>query len=166
MQCFLAEWSEIKAMFISDRSRMRIAAFSSDSIIVNIDGKLCGGKGGFGKLLKSQKNIGKKTDNFDSCRDLSGRRMRIANKEEKVKKLKEQKEIENNRVSVELAEKAAQPKITLDEKYITQLAEMERSKVNAVMEGINSVKSQPFVDRKNIKTKELKKLAFFDDDSD
>lgn len=40
-----------------------------------------GGKGGFGANLKSQggRNAWKKSDNFESCRDLSGRRIKTVN---------------------------------------------------------------------------------------
>jgi len=37
---------------------------------------LLGGKGGFGSLLRSMKPKVKGDENFDACRDLSGRRLR------------------------------------------------------------------------------------------
>lgn len=42
---------------------------------------MLGGKGGFGSLLKGQPPVKKRTNNFDSCRDLSGRRIRHVNQE-------------------------------------------------------------------------------------
>lgn len=47
--------------------------------------RLCGGKGGFGALLRGQGRDGKITDNFDACRDLSGRRIRHVEAEKKLK---------------------------------------------------------------------------------
>lgn len=47
--------------------------------------RLCGGKGGFGALLRGQGRDGKITDNFDACRDLSGRRVRHVEAEKKLK---------------------------------------------------------------------------------
>lgn len=47
--------------------------------------RLCGGKGGFGALLRGQGRDGKITDNFDACRDLSGRRVRQVEAEKKLK---------------------------------------------------------------------------------
>ena len=38
--------------------------------------KLCGGKGGFGSLLRGQPPKKQMTSNFDACRDLTGRRLR------------------------------------------------------------------------------------------
>jgi hypothetical protein len=46
---------------------------------------LLGGKGGFGALLRGQGRDGKITDNFDACRDLSGRRIRHVEAEKKMK---------------------------------------------------------------------------------
>jgi hypothetical protein len=47
--------------------------------------RLRGGKGGFGALLRGQGRDGKITDNFDACRDLSGRRVRQVEAEKKLK---------------------------------------------------------------------------------
>ena len=51
---------------------------SQDTVSVSF--RLNGGKGGFGKNLKRQGNkLGKRVTNFDDCRDLSGRRLRVLN---------------------------------------------------------------------------------------
>ena len=42
--------------------------------------KVCGGKGGFGSLLRGQGMIAR-VDNFEACRDLNGRRIRDVNNE-------------------------------------------------------------------------------------
>ncbi len=47
--------------------------------------RLAGGKGGFGALLRGQGRDGKVTTNFDACRDLSGRRIRAVEAEQKLK---------------------------------------------------------------------------------
>ncbi|KAF6173027.1 hypothetical protein GIB67_006403 [Kingdonia uniflora] len=48
--------------------------------------RLIGGKGGFGSLLRgaATKAGQKKTNNFDACRDMSGRRLRHVNAEKKL----------------------------------------------------------------------------------
>lgn len=46
--------------------------------------RLCGGKGGFGSMLRAMGSQIEKTTNTESCRDLSGRRMRDVNNEKKV----------------------------------------------------------------------------------
>jgi hypothetical protein len=50
-----------------------------------------GGKGGFGSLLKGQPPVKKRTNNTDSCRDLSGRRMRHVNQEKMIKDWQQKK---------------------------------------------------------------------------
>ncbi|XP_010261574.1 PREDICTED: protein SDE2 homolog [Nelumbo nucifera] len=52
--------------------------------------RLLGGKGGFGSLLRgaATKAGQKKTNNFDACRDMSGRRLRHVNAEKKLEEWK------------------------------------------------------------------------------
>ncbi|XP_020571483.1 protein SDE2 homolog [Phalaenopsis equestris] len=52
--------------------------------------RLPGGKGGFGSLLRgaATKAGQKKTNNFDACRDMSGRRLRHVNAEKKLEEWK------------------------------------------------------------------------------
>ena len=45
--------------------------------------RLLGGKGGFGALLRSGAR-GSQTENFDACRDLSGRRLRHVNADKQL----------------------------------------------------------------------------------
>lgn len=49
--------------------------------------RLCGGKGGFGAMLRGGPTglRIKKTTNFDACRDLSGRRLRNTNAEQQLR---------------------------------------------------------------------------------
>merc|ERR1712098_509796 len=56
------------------------------SVSVTLDGGLPGGKGGFGSLLRSIRAHGEKTTNHEAMRDLSGRRQRDVNNEERLKK--------------------------------------------------------------------------------
>lgn len=49
--------------------------------------RLRGGKGGFGALLRGQGRDGKLTTNYDACRDLNGRRIRLATAEQKLMEL-------------------------------------------------------------------------------
>ncbi|GAB4861598.1 hypothetical protein Ancab_036791 [Ancistrocladus abbreviatus] len=55
---------------------------------------LLGGKGGFGSLLRgaATKAGQKKTNNFDACRDMSGRRLRHVNAEKKLEDWKAEEE--------------------------------------------------------------------------
>ena len=143
----------------------RFTGYLSGCRCYSLYAPLFGGKGGFGKLLKSQKNIGKKTDNFDSCRDLEGRRIRSANKEENLRKFKEQKQKEDQIVeSLQSSSSNTKPVVSLDEKYTNQLTQIEKQKISAVMDGMRvSAVSQNSTSSKPVP--KAKKLILFDDES-
>ncbi|KAJ0559659.1 putative Ubiquitin-like domain-containing protein [Helianthus annuus] len=72
--------------------------------------RLRGGKGGFGSLLRgaATKAGQKKTNNFDACRDMSGRRLRHVNAEKKMDEwLAEEKERKLEKVAEEFLKKNA-----------------------------------------------------------
>lgn len=52
------------------------------------NGFLKGGKGGFGSLLRSMNPKKQPTENFEACRDLSGRRLRTINNEARLEEWK------------------------------------------------------------------------------
>ncbi|XP_011093038.1 protein SDE2 homolog isoform X2 [Sesamum indicum] len=60
--------------------------FAKFPVVVHLLLRLRGGKGGFGSLLRgaATKAGQKKTNNFDACRDMSGRRLRHVNAEKKL----------------------------------------------------------------------------------
>jgi hypothetical protein len=59
-----------------------LSQVNSNSILqVRLKGNIKGGKGGFGSLLRSMNPKKKPTDNFEACRDLTGRRLRNVNNE-------------------------------------------------------------------------------------
>ncbi|KAL4562623.1 hypothetical protein LXL04_026651 [Taraxacum kok-saghyz] len=70
--------------------------------------RLRGGKGGFGSLLRgaATKAGQKKTNNFDACRDMSGRRLRHVNAEKKMEEwLAEEKERKLEKVAEDFIKK-------------------------------------------------------------
>ncbi|KAJ7951296.1 Protein SDE2-like protein [Quillaja saponaria] len=72
--------------------------------------RLIGGKGGFGSLLRGAgtKAGQKKTNNFDACRDMSGRRLRHVNAEKKLEEWKaEEEERRLEKMADEFLKKAA-----------------------------------------------------------
>ncbi|WOK94912.1 hypothetical protein Cni_G03617 [Canna indica] len=71
-------------------SASRDGIFPSLSLLL----RLPGGKGGFGSLLRgaATKAGQKKTNNFDACRDMSGRRLRHVNAEKKLEEWKAEEE--------------------------------------------------------------------------
>lgn len=70
-----------------------------NGMIIETRLRLKGGKGGFGSQLKTHQAVKKQTKNFDACRDLQGRRLRIINQEKqinewRIKKAEEEKLLE------------------------------------------------------------------------
>ena len=63
---------------------------------------LPGGKGGFGSLLRSMNPKKNLADNYDSCRDLSGRRLRTVQNEQRMEEWKKRQEEEEKFVSEEV----------------------------------------------------------------
>ncbi|XP_074569391.1 uncharacterized protein LOC141826035 [Curcuma longa] len=81
---------------IREISDSTIISASSDGLFpsVTLLLRLPGGKGGFGSLLRgaATKAGQKKTNNFDACRDMSGRRLRHVNAEKKLEEWKAEAE--------------------------------------------------------------------------
>eukprot|EP00258_Populus_trichocarpa_P034377 XP_024450396.1 replication stress response regulator SDE2 [Populus trichocarpa] len=103
--------------------------------------RLLGGKGGFGSLLRgaATKAGQKKTNNFDACRDMSGRRLRHVNAE---KRLEEWKAEEEDRRMEKMAEEFIKKKAKKGkkgvgdgeaEKYVAKYRE-DSAKCAAVVE--------------------------------
>uniref|UniRef100_A0A5B7ATZ5 Ubiquitin-like domain-containing protein n=1 Tax=Davidia involucrata TaxID=16924 RepID=A0A5B7ATZ5_DAVIN len=72
--------------------------------------RLRGGKGGFGSLLRgaATKAGQKKTNNFDACRDMSGRRLRHVNAEKKLEEWRaDAKERQLEKIAEEFIKKKA-----------------------------------------------------------
>ncbi|KAL1561918.1 replication stress response regulator SDE2-like [Salvia divinorum] len=67
-------------------TRCRTDGLGNFPVVVNLLLRLMGGKGGFGSLLRgaATKAGQKKTNNFDACRDMSGRRLRHVNAEKRL----------------------------------------------------------------------------------
>ena len=160
-------WAEFTAICPeSDDVKATFLGFQLGYPVFALSAPLRGGKGGFGKLLKSQKNIGKKTDNFDSCRDLQGRRLRNANQEEKLRKFKELKDKEDEIVKTLQSSSAnTKPVVALDEKYVQQLAQIEKQKAAAVFDGMKTA-SAPQKAAASSSAPKPKKLALFDNDEE
>ena len=71
---------------------------------IELRGCLKGGKGGFGSLLRSIKPKAKDNENFDACRDLSGRRLRHVHNQQRLAEWQQRQEEEDKYVEEELKE--------------------------------------------------------------
>lgn len=160
---------------ISDES----AVSRSDST-VNLVLSLRGGKGGFGSLLRgaATKAGQKKTNNFDACRDMSGRRLRHVNAE---KRLEEWMEGEEERKLEKLAHEFLKKQATkvkegvgngATQKYVKKYKEESDKCIEAVdlalQESFKNGKRKVYAESE--KSKRLKiwkgKRAVGDSDSD
>eukprot|EP00877_Chromochloris_zofingiensis_P009796 jgi/Chrzof1/506/Cz01g18100.t1 len=123
--------------------------------------RLCGGKGGFGALLKNQGRDGKITDNFDACRDLSGRRIRHVEAEKKLQEWQAQaKERELEKIAYqhmkELAKQAKRDKyekvhVTEVKQELQEAAAKAADAVqNALAEGIKDAAGSSGAKRKAV----------------
>lgn len=74
------------------------------TLSVTLSNGLQGGKGGFGSLLRSMNPKKKQEQNFESCRDLSGRRLRNTLNESRLEEWKKRQEEEEKYVKEENAE--------------------------------------------------------------
>jgi len=74
------------------------------TLFVELKGSLKGGKGGFGSLLRSIKPKAKEDENFEACRDLSGRRLRHVYNEQRLLDFQKRQEEEEKYVQEELKE--------------------------------------------------------------
>mmetsp|Transcript_62158 Transcript_62158/g.115343 ORF Transcript_62158/g.115343 Transcript_62158/m.115343 type:complete len:266 (-) Transcript_62158:99-896(-) len=102
--------------------------------------RLLGGKGGFGALLKKQ-GRGKKTTDFDSSRDLSGRRLRHSKAVERIKEWMKKQKSEDELVRALQGEGPELPKPTpddekLDADFMQKLARNSTDRSAAVKAGM------------------------------
>ena len=101
------------------------------SCTLHISLGLPGGKGGFGSLLRSMNPKKTLADNFESCRDLSGRRLRTVYNEQRMEEWKQRQEEEEKFVQrenedyekqkKELQKAIHQNNFKIDEKYKLQV---------------------------------------------
>lgn len=131
--------------------------------------RLCGGKGGFGSMLRAIGAQIEKTTNREACRDLSGRRLRDINEEQRLKKWISQqadreKEAEE-RKKKKLEKLSAEPKFEFNDKNY----EIERSdlveKINdSVEQGIKASSSKRHIEEDEKPKKKKKLILDFDED--
>lgn len=125
---------------IVDRSLPRLQHATSN---VHVSLRLCGGKGGFGSMLRAIGAQIEKTTNREACRDLSGRRLRDINEEKRLKSwldgqaARDEEKAERRRQK--LARAQAVPKhVFEDREYEASRPEMTQSVADAVEEGMRA----------------------------
>ncbi|XP_034043863.1 replication stress response regulator SDE2 isoform X2 [Thalassophryne amazonica] len=114
--------------------------------------RLCGGKGGFGSMLRALGAQIEKTTNREACRDLSGRRLRDVNHEKEMaawlEKQEEREAEKEQRRRERLQRKLAQPKhVFSDAEYQRQCNELDERLEESVLKGLQ-------VKRRNMEQKQ------------
>ncbi|XP_045461324.1 replication stress response regulator SDE2 [Harmonia axyridis] len=143
--------------------------------------RLNGGKGGFGSMLRAIGAQIEKTTNREACRDLSGRRLRDINEEQRLKNwLATQADREKetaDRKRKKLERMCEEPKHEFkDDAYFKEISELPKRVEDAVLQGLEASSSmkRPSENDTTKKTKkrklwldaDLEGLTSSDEDSD
>ncbi|XP_046899462.1 replication stress response regulator SDE2 isoform X2 [Hypomesus transpacificus] len=117
-----------------------------DGAVYRLEPRLCGGKGGFGSMLRALGAQIEKTTNREACRDLSGRRLRDVNHEKEMaewlkKQVDRDAEKEQRRLE-RLQRKLAEPKHQFtDPKYERQCHDLSERLEDSVLKGMQASSS-------------------------
>ncbi|CAB0002511.1 unnamed protein product [Nesidiocoris tenuis] len=155
------------------KSNGRLVTESSDlGHVVEVIPRLRGGKGGFGSMLRAIGAQIEKTTNREACRDLSGRRLRDINEEQRLKKWISQqsdreKELEEKKKK-KLEKLAQEPKHEFkDEAYDAERSDLSEKLADSVEQGFKA-SVDTAVKRKSSEAapvvKKKKKKTIMDDD--
>ncbi|EGW11175.1 UPF0667 protein C1orf55-like [Cricetulus griseus] len=115
--------------------------------VYTLEPRLCGGKGGFGSMLRALGAQIEKTTNREACRDLSGRRLRDVNHEKAMAewvKQQAEREAEKEQKRLErLQRKLAEPKhYFTSPDYQRQCHEMAERLEDSVLKGMQAASSK------------------------
>ncbi|XP_033874920.3 splicing regulator SDE2-like [Acipenser ruthenus] len=115
-------------------------------VVYSLEPRLCGGKGGFGSMLRALGAQIEKTTNREACRDLSGRRLRDVNHEKEmadwIKKQAEREAEKEQRRTERLQRKLAEPKhYFTDPNYEQQCHELSERLEDSVLKGMQASSS-------------------------
>ncbi|CAG7836130.1 unnamed protein product [Allacma fusca] len=138
--------------YLTQNGRLVTRESSVDlSVPVRITPRVLGGKGGFGSMLRAIGAQIEKTTNRDACRDLSGRRLRDINEEQRLKRWfakqaeREREREENRQKKLEKLRRIQDgPPLPLidDVNYNQQRADMSDSVFEAVDKGFEASKQK------------------------
>ncbi|CEP12741.1 hypothetical protein [Parasitella parasitica] len=119
-------------------------------ISIKLAGRILGGKGGFGSMLRAQggRMNAQKTTNFEACRDLQGRRIRTVNDAKKLQEEldaipeREAEKREKLKKKIEEALKEREPKKYLfdDNKFLEDKEDVVESVKSAVGDALKRQK--------------------------
>lgn len=132
--------------------------------IIDVNLNLQGGKGGFGSLLRGQAIAKRKITNFDSSRDLQGRRIRNVTLHKKMLEWVKKKKEEDERIQKEINEFKEQQKntlraqsdIKLKQEFKDKIEKWENELGSSIKEGLKRKSTK--TEDSEVKSKEVKKV--------
>ncbi|XP_009294660.1 splicing regulator SDE2 isoform X1 [Danio rerio] len=133
--------------YVSSNGRLsRSNDLLQSGVVYRLEPRLCGGKGGFGSMLRALGAQIEKTTNREACRDLSGRRLRDVNHEKEMAEwLKKQadREAEKEQRRLErIQRKLAEPKhYFTDTNYEQQCHDLSERLEDSVLKGMQASSS-------------------------
>nr|XP_055074440.1 splicing regulator SDE2 [Misgurnus anguillicaudatus] len=115
-------------------------------VVYRVEPRLCGGKGGFGSMLRALGAQIEKTTNREACRDLSGRRLRDVNHEKQMadwlKKQADREAEKEQRRLERIQRKLAEPKhYFTDTDYEQQCHDLSERLEDSVLKGMQASSS-------------------------
>ncbi|XP_007436453.1 replication stress response regulator SDE2 [Python bivittatus] len=149
---FLRSWCQAQGLpedhfYIKCNGRcINFEGVLQNGAVYSVEPRLCGGKGGFGSMLRALGAQIEKTTNREACRDLSGRRLRDVNHEkamaEWVKQQAEREADKEQRRLERLKRKLAEPKhFFTNPDYQQQCHEMAERLEDSVLKGMQASSS-------------------------
>lgn len=171
LHCFLSERCNISPdKYFLKKCGRPVYSYENLEGTIHVVPRLCGGKGGFGSMLRAIGAQIEKTTNREACRDLSGRRLRDINEEQRLKKwISQQSEREKEaeeRKKKKLAKLSAEPKFEFNDKtYEHERADLVEKLSDSVEQGMIAAtsKKRP-VEKDDVPLKKRKTILDFDDD--
>ncbi|CAG9335806.1 unnamed protein product [Blepharisma stoltei] len=143
-----SEWTKIPREHLRISQCSRGVSEINPDFIVCVSLKVCGGKGGFGSLLRGQ-GMFARVDNFEACRDLNGRRIRHINDEIRLAQWKQkqaEKEEEERKKAEEKEEKVVVPakrKTKADPNYKSAVDDCVKGVKSALAAGLKKKNDEP-----------------------
>ncbi|XP_015226906.1 PREDICTED: protein SDE2 homolog isoform X2 [Cyprinodon variegatus] len=163
--------------YVSTNGRLaHLGDHLQNGVVYHLEPRLCGGKGGFGSMLRALGAQIEKTTNREACRDLSGRRLRDVNHEKEMadwlKKQAEREAEKEQRRLERLQRKLAEPKHQFtDPEYQRQCHDLSERLEDSVLKGLqasssgqvkagdSSAAKRPSMDQKEAPMKKKRKTA-------
>lgn len=138
--------SPIEFYLLQNGKLVTIDSVDMETTAIHVCMRLCGGKGGFGSMLRAIGAQIEKTTNREACRDLSGRRLRDINEEKRLKEYLEKQNSKDGDEASKVAKKIerlrSKPKHEFkDDEYFETRSNLLDDVSSALEDGLKNVAS-------------------------